>query len=111
MLTLWDVAVYLVGAVVSYLLVVSVWAYSYRNLPPGPRPMPYIGNLLNVLQYGFSRTHVLFEDCHAQYGKIFTFWFAGARAPVISVNDPMLAKQVLEDKKVVQSPCLRGRNV
>jgi cytochrome P450 len=89
-----------VGAVLYFLFFSSI---AFSNLPPGPRPYPVIGNLLTLFKQGFGKTHTVFEDLHVEHGSIFTFWFAGARAPVISINDPKLAAAVLTDKKTYKS--------
>jgi cytochrome P450 family 2 subfamily J len=91
------------AVVLGAVLYLLLFSKTFSNLPPGPRPYPLIGNLLTIFKRGFGNTHDVFEDLHVEHGSIFTFWFAGARSPVISINDPKLAAVVLSDKETYKS--------
>lgn len=71
------------------------------RFPSSPFPLPFLGNYLSILQYGFKNTHVLFEDLHRRHGAIYTFWNHGiGMKPVVSVNSPVIAQAVLSNRKV-----------
>lgn len=64
-----------------------------RNLPPGPMPLPYLGNLPQFMFYGFENA---IEKFHVDYGDIHTVWFGDI--PVISVNDfPTVEKEFIKN--------------
>uniref|UniRef100_A0A914H2L1 Unspecific monooxygenase n=1 Tax=Globodera rostochiensis TaxID=31243 RepID=A0A914H2L1_GLORO len=56
--------------------------YKRRNLPPGPPPLPLIGNL-----HSFQRTmpEQRFLQWRHEYGDVFTFWMG--ETPVVCVVD------------------------
>ncbi|KAA0066308.1 cytochrome P450 89A2-like [Cucumis melo var. makuwa] len=67
-------------------------ARSLKNLPPGPSPLPFLGNILLLRKHSssfFSLLHTL----HLQYGPIFTLHFASR--PVIFIAGHSLAHQAL----------------
>ncbi|CAJ1975954.1 unnamed protein product [Sphenostylis stenocarpa] len=71
--------------VVSVVLLVFSLKYllqtrKLRNLPPGPTPLPIIGNL-NLLE---QPIHRFFQRTSKQYGKIISLWFGSRLAVVIS---------------------------
>ena len=59
---------------------------------PGPKPLPCIGNLLEVKTLG--GLHSLQLEYMRRYGKIFT-WSLG-REPAIVVADPEMLRQILQ---------------
>ncbi|KAK7329384.1 hypothetical protein VNO77_23547 [Canavalia gladiata] len=52
----------------------------FRNLPPGPPPLPIIGNL-NLLE---RPIHRFFHRISQKYGKIYSLWFGSRLAVIIS---------------------------
>ncbi|KAG9352543.1 hypothetical protein JZ751_020957 [Albula glossodonta] len=66
-----------------------------KNFPPGPRPFPIFGNLLQLnLENPISDLNKLSE----RYGKVFSFFFGGRPAVIISGLQPM--KEALVTKSV-----------
>ncbi|KAK5967949.1 Unspecific monooxygenase [Trichostrongylus colubriformis] len=62
-----------------------------RNLPPGPIPLPFIGNLLTLSFY--EPGYEAFRLWKKKYGRCFTFWMADR--PAIVLADYELMKQTL----------------
>ncbi|CAA16294.2 CYtochrome P450 family [Caenorhabditis elegans] len=58
-----------------------------RNLPPGPRPLPFLGNLLSLktLKPGYEA----FSNWKKEYGPIFTFWMANKPFVIIASYEKM----------------------
>ena len=63
-----------------------------RRLPPGPFPLPVVGNLLMFMQKKFH--HEIMNDIAAKYGPVFSF-FLGHEASVF-ITDPEIGLQVLK---------------
>ena len=76
------------------------WLFSRTSLP-GAKPLPYLGNILDVRRYG--GLHNLQLEYFRRYGKIFT-WSLG-RDPSIVVADPDILKHIL----VKEFPKFRNR--
>ena len=56
----------------------------YR-LPPGPPPLPFIGNILSLR--GKSKSWIGFRDLANQYGSIFTFYMGQYRMVILAKPD------------------------
>uniref|UniRef100_A0A8C5QP15 Uncharacterized protein n=1 Tax=Leptobrachium leishanense TaxID=445787 RepID=A0A8C5QP15_9ANUR len=73
--------------------VVLVWimknAFVKGNLPPGPTPLPLLGNLLQIKKMKFVR---FLNEMRRRYGNIFTFYL-GSR-PVLVVSGYQELKDV-----------------
>ena len=52
------------------------------TLPPGPLPLPFIGNFLQFWYYGIEEALVKFKD---DFGDLHTLWLGDT--PVVSLND------------------------
>ncbi|XP_057811432.1 flavonoid 3'-monooxygenase CYP75B137-like [Salvia miltiorrhiza] len=79
---------------VAWILTLLVKKSSNRNppLPPGPRGLPLIGNLLSL----DPELHTYFGGLAKSYGPIYTLKLGGKIGVVIT--SPELAKQVLKDQ-------------
>ncbi|KAH9309359.1 hypothetical protein KI387_037270, partial [Taxus chinensis] len=97
-----------VGGIVILAVVVAVvyklvqWK-RYR-LPPGPRGLPIVGNLLDIGAVRFR----CFSEWSKQYGPIMSMWF-GSTLNVIVCNTE-LAKEVLKehDQQLADRPRSRS---
>lgn len=57
------------------------WKKCVNSLPPGPPPLPLIGNLL---QFDRKDARQSFVDWHKQYGPFFTVWIGIQPIVVVS---------------------------
>lgn len=70
-----------------------------RKLPPGPFPLPIVGN---VLQFPQTKPWIKFEEWSRQYGDpLITVWIG--RAPTITVNDAWAASDLMEKRANIYS--------
>ncbi|CAM8975905.1 unnamed protein product [Rhodiola kirilowii] len=84
----------LVATPISILIAILTYNLYYRlrfKLPPGPRPLPVVGNLYDIKPVRFR----CFSDWASSYGPIISVWF-GSTLNVI-VSSSKLAKQVLKE--------------
>ncbi|KAK5128840.1 hypothetical protein LTR85_000173 [Meristemomyces frigidus] len=65
----------------------------WLRLPPGPTPLPFIGNKLGIPE---SSPWIQFEKWSKQYGPIFTLWIG--RKPTLIISDPHIAADLLEKR-------------
>jgi len=87
----WWISLLIVIAALIYWIGVSSYSLiSHVNLP-GPKPWPYVGNLLDVTKYG--GLHKAFLEYAKRYGKIYKMYMG--RDPIIAVADPEMAKEIL----------------
>uniref|UniRef100_A0A8D0HEG3 Cytochrome P450 family 2 subfamily G member 57 n=1 Tax=Sphenodon punctatus TaxID=8508 RepID=A0A8D0HEG3_SPHPU len=65
----------------SYLLLISTWRKMYRrgHLPPGPMPLPFLGNFLQIKT---AETFKSLKKLQEKYGPVFTVFF-GPRPIVV----------------------------
>ncbi|XP_053865663.1 cytochrome P450 2C19-like [Malaclemys terrapin pileata] len=72
----------LLGVCVSCLLLVASWrkALARRNLPPGPTPLPFVGNILQLDTKALAKSILKFRDA---YGPVFTLQLGSERAVVL----------------------------
>ena len=82
---------------------------------PGPKPLPFLGNMLELKKYG--ALHLLHLDYFKKYGKVFTISLGGK--PSLVVGDPELLKQIMikdfphfRNRFAIQRPnAVIGKNV
>jgi cytochrome P450 len=65
----------------------------WKRMPPGPQPLPFIGNKLDVPK---KHPWIQFQEWSRQYGPIFTVWFG--RRPTVIISDPNVAVDLLEKR-------------
>ena len=68
---------------------------SPKNLPPGPRPYPLIGNLTRLVG---KPIHLAVTDLAKEYGKIYTLYLPGGQRCIL-INSIGLAREALLTKK------------
>lgn len=74
-----------------------VWSLIFSReqsiFPDGPRPLPFIGNLLDFSALYANPDKVLYQVAR-KYGKICMLWFGSK--PVIIVSSPEAAKELMD---------------
>jgi hypothetical protein len=91
-------------AMVGFIVVVILVDYARvlllrRQLPPGPFPLPIVGN---VLQLPKSKPWIMFEKWSQDYNDpLITVWVG--RAPSIIVNDAWTASELMEKRANIYS--------
>lgn len=70
----------------------------YLRLPPGPTPLPFIGNKFIIPP---TSPWIQFEKWSRIYGPIFTIWVG--RRPTIVISDPNVAVDLLEKRSIKYS--------
>lgn len=68
---------------------------SPKNLPPGPRPYPLIGNLTRLVG---KPIHLALTDLAKEYGKLFTLYLPGGQRCIL-ISSISLAREALLSKK------------
>nr|GME02399.1 geraniol 8-hydroxylase-like [Ipomoea batatas] len=63
-----------------------------NGLPPGPRPLPLVGNLLSLE----PELHTYFTALSKVHGPICTLWLG--KKPGIIISSPAMAREVLKDQ-------------
>ena len=81
------------SAIVFFLGVFAYYFYynfvkKRKNLPPGPAPLPLLGNLLHLDLAAPDRSVAKIAK---KYGGIFTFWVGGT--PMIMITDTQLMNE------------------
>ena len=88
------------GVIVALLFLVVLFLYwcgtrGFADLKklnvPGPKPLPFLGNMLEVKKYG--GLHLMHLDYFRNYGKVFAVCLGGR--PSLVVGDPELLKQIM----------------
>ena len=67
--------------------------FQWLRLPPGPTPIPFIGNKFDIPK---SQPWVQFQKWSKQYGPIFTLWIG--RKPTLIISDPQIAVDLMEKR-------------
>lgn len=84
-----------IGCVTWITYYITKMYYSRRNYPPGPVPLPFVGNLLMLRYEGKNKKrhlHEIFIDLSQKYGPFYTFWFGPI--PQIVVIKPNYVREV-----------------
>ena len=88
------------GVIVALLFLVVLFLYwcgtrGFADLKklnvPGPKPVPFLGNMLEAKKYG--GLHLMHLDYFKKYGKVFGICLGGR--PSLVVGDPELLKQIM----------------
>ncbi|KAL8552613.1 hypothetical protein ACS0TY_001340 [Phlomoides rotata] len=91
-----DQARLVLSSIIGFLAVVWIFLFfikkSNNNLPPGPKGLPLLGNLLSL----DPQLHTHFTKLAKTYGPIYTLKL-GKRTGIV-ISSPALAKQVLKDQ-------------
>lgn len=72
--------------------------YLWSRLPPGPLPLPFIGNKFDIPK---SKPWLQFEQWSKKYGPIFTIWIG--RKPTLIISDPQVAVDLMEKRSAKYS--------
>lgn len=75
-----------------------------KSYPPGPTPLPFLGNLLLLTKKDNQHLHnsEIILNLSKKYGTVFTFWIGST--PNIIVCDPKLVIQGLKNKTIAGRP-------
>ncbi|KAE8316600.1 cytochrome P450 [Aspergillus transmontanensis] len=85
--------------VVFILLAIVVHdVYLWRRLPPGPSPIPLVGNKFQIPS---KHPWIKFEEWSKIYGPIYTIWLG--RRPTVVISDPSIASELLEKRSTKYS--------
>ncbi|XP_075043045.1 cytochrome P450 2G1-like [Mixophyes fleayi] len=79
-----------VSCLILYLSLKRFW--SHENLPPGPTPLPLLGNVLNIKRGDIVNSLMQLSE---KYGKVFTIYL-GSR-PVVVVTGYKLVREIYID--------------
>ncbi|TKA74978.1 hypothetical protein B0A49_02553 [Cryomyces minteri] len=83
----------LLGAIlVIPLLTIFYDLRRWYRMPPGPTPIPFVGNT----QLPKRSPWIRFQEWSRTYGPIFTIWIG--RRPTIIISDPIVAAELLEKR-------------
>lgn len=84
----------IIGSILLPIIAVLIHDFLlYLRLPPGPIPLPFLGNKFIIPS---SSPWIQFEKWSQIYGPIFTLWIG--RRPTIIISDPNVAVELLEKR-------------
>ena len=86
----WISLLFILIAVIYWFGVSGYTLTSHVSLP-GPKPWPYLGNLLDASKYG--GLHKAFLEYAKKYGKVYKMYMG--RDAIIAVADPEILKHIL----------------
>jgi len=74
-----------------------------KRYPPGPTPLPWIGNLiLFVRGIGTKHPHEIIQEIARDYGPVITLWFGPL--PFVFAIHPQAVMQALKSKSFAGRP-------
>ncbi|XP_066532434.1 cytochrome P450, family 2, subfamily V, polypeptide 1 [Hoplias malabaricus] len=88
-----DTRFLLLLSVVFLLVIDQIKTRKPKNFPPGPTPLPFIGNFLNL---DYSQPHIHFTKMSNKYGNIYSLQLAGI--PVVVLNSYAMVKEGFVDQ-------------
>lgn len=97
----------LIGFTIAYLI--KFYYSDRKKYPPGPTPIPLLGNLLLFKNKENKLPHDVILDLRHKYGPVFTFWM-GSFFPQIVVADGKLAKEALNSFHFAGRPVFEELN-
>ncbi|CAJ0966685.1 unnamed protein product [Ranitomeya imitator] len=88
-----NVIVVLIGAI-TFILVFFYWKYAWerRKMPPGPFPLPIVGNFLKIQRDGLIPS---LTKMARTYGPIYTVYFG--TKPIVVLTGYQIIKEALVD--------------
>lgn len=89
----WPLYVWLSLLVALPAVTVLYDAVTWFRMPPGPTPLPFIGNKLQLPK---SKPWVQFQEWSKKYGPIYTIWIG--RQPTVIISDPAVATELMETR-------------
>ena len=88
-------------AILALTYIVINYLFKPKGMPPGPLPLPIVGNLLSLISSGndvLKRTHVILSNLAKKYGDIFILELPGLQRVVV-VSSIEHAREALLTKK------------
>ena len=86
-------------SIVCVLLYITIQdAILWRKMPPGPQPLPLIGNKLLLHK---RWPWIQMEELSKKYGGIYTIWIG--RRPTVVISDPQIAIDLMEKRSNIYS--------
>ncbi|KAI6238768.1 (pine wood nematode) hypothetical protein [Aphelenchoides fujianensis] len=92
----------LLGLTALFLFVFHQCYWRRRHLPPGPFPLPFVGNALTFNKY--ERWEEMFLKWREEFGPVYTYWLG--LLPIVSVN----SFELLEETFVKNGEHFADRN-
>ncbi|XP_043837739.1 cytochrome P450 2C44-like [Dromiciops gliroides] len=91
----WGFTTLTIVVCVSFLVILSLWRKDYkgRKLPPGPAPLPIIGNMLQLDKKDLSKSLCKLSE---KYGPVYTVYFGSQ--PVVIIHGYKALKEALIDQ-------------
>ncbi|CAM6113079.1 unnamed protein product [Calypogeia fissa] len=95
------------GVLLGFISLLFLWFWRKFSLqpslklPPGPRPLPIVGNLLMMKKYGSMAD--LANELKRKYGPIVTLWICSK--PVVMISDP----EIIQEAMITQGSIFMGR--
>ena len=93
------VEVFALSAILVFLYVAVKSTGRPKGMPPGPTPLPIIGNLFEVIKWSYKdQMQIELFEAAKKYGEIFTVDIPGDRTTVV-VNSASIAREACLIKK------------